>query len=38
LNGFYSLLEPLVDREANEQFKANLHNLKDYLESRSLDA
>ncbi len=38
LNGFYSLFEPLVDREANEQVKANLHNLKDYLESRSLDA
>jgi uncharacterized protein YndB with AHSA1/START domain len=38
LNGFYGLFEPLVDREANEQVKANLHNLKDYLESRSLDA
>ena len=38
LNGFYSLFEPLVDREANQQVKTNLHNLKDYLESRSPDA
>ncbi len=38
LNGFYSLFESLVDREANEQVKANLHDLKDLLESRSPDA
>ncbi len=35
LNGFYSLFEPLVDREANQQVKTNLHNLRDFLESRS---
>ncbi len=38
LSGFYSLLEPLVDREANEQVNTNLHNLKDFLEARSPNA
>ncbi len=35
LGGFYSLFESLVDREANQQVKTNLHNLRDFLESRS---
>ncbi len=38
LSGFYSLLEPLVDREANEQVKTNLHNLKNFLEARAPNA
>src|SRR5215217_1588201 len=35
MNGFYSLFEPVVSREADEQVKDNLHNLKDFLEARS---
>jgi hypothetical protein len=38
LSGLYGLFEPLVDREANEQVKTNLHNLKNFLEARSSSA
>jgi len=37
MSGFSSLFEPLVEREINNQVKANLENLKGLLESRALD-